>query len=72
MAKLKKVKQNGTLQDYVKAFDMILDRAQLMEEQALSYFLAGLKHDVEMMVRMFNPKFLQEAYSLTKLQEALK
>ena len=40
--------------------------------QALSCFLAGLKHDMEIMVRMFNPKTLQEAYSLAKLQEALK
>ena len=38
----------------------------------MSCFLAGLKHDMEMMVRLFNPKTLQEAYSLAKLQEAVK
>ena len=72
MAELKKLKQTGPLQEYVKAFEMLLDRAQLGEEQALSCFLAGLKHEMEMMVRMFNPKTLQEAYSLAKLQEAAR
>ena len=51
---------------------MLLDRAHLGEEQALSYFLVGLKHEIEMMVRMSNPKTLQEAYSLAELQESLK
>ena len=54
------------------AFDSLLDKAQLKEKQALSCFLACLKHDMEMMVRMFNPQNLEDAYSLAKLQEALK
>ena len=72
MAEIKKLKQTGGLQEYVRAFDMLLDRTHLGEDQALSCFLAGLKHEVEMLVRMFNPKTLQEAYSLAKLQEALR
>ena len=72
MADLKKLKQTGTLQDYMQAFDRLLDKAQLGEEQALSCFLMGLKHEIEMMVRMFNPKTLQDACSLAKLQDALK
>ena len=51
---------------------MLLDKAQLSEGQALNCFLAGLRHDVEVSVRMFNPKTLQEAYALAKLQESLK
>ena len=72
MAELKKLKQIGSLKDYLKAFELILDKAQLSERQALSCFLAGLRHDIEMIVRMFNPRNLQEAYSLAKLQEAVK
>ena len=49
-----------------------MDRAQLNEDQALSCFLAGLRLEVEIMVRMFNPRTLQAAYSLAKLQDALK
>ena len=51
---------------------MLLDKAKLGEEQALSYFFVGLKHEIKMMVRMFNPKTLYEAYSLTKLQEIVR
>ena len=50
----------------MQAFDRLLDKAQLGEEQALSCFLMGLKHEIEMMVRMFNPKTLQDACSLAK------
>ena len=38
------------------AFDSLLDKAQLNEEQALSCFLAGLRHDMELVVRMFDLK----------------
>ena len=38
----------------------------------MSCFLAGLRHEIEMMVRKFNPKILQDACSLAKLQDALK
>ena len=38
----------------------------------MSCFLVGLRHEIEMMVRMFNPKTLQDAYSLAKLQEAVR
>ena len=54
------------------AFDSLMDKVELSEDQAISCFLAGLKHDIEMAVRMFNPRTLQAAYSLAKLQEALK
>ena len=72
MAEVKKLKQMGSLEEYVKAFEMLMDKAQLNENQAVSCFLAGLRHEVEMMVRMFNPRTLQDAYSLAKLQEALR
>ena len=72
MAEMKKLKQTGSFQEYLKAFEFLMDRAQLNEDQALSCFLAGLRLEVEIMVRMFNPRTLQAAYSLAKLQDALK
>ena len=72
MAEMKKLKQTGSFQEYLKAFEFLMDRAQLNEDQALSCFLAGLRLEVEIMVRMFNPRTLQGAYSLAKLQDALK
>ena len=50
MAEVKKLKQTGSLEEYLKAFDMLMDKAQLNESQAVSYFLAGLRHEMEMMV----------------------
>ena len=72
MTEIKKLKQIGSLQDYFKSFEMLLDKTQLGGEQAMSCFLARLNHEIELMVRMFNPKTLQEACCLAKLQEALK
>ena len=72
MNELKELKQTGSLRDYFKAFEVLLDKAQLNEEQALRCFLAGLEHELKMMVTMFNPKTLKEAYSLAKLQDAVK
>ena len=72
MAEIKKLRQTGTLNEYLQAFDVLLDKVHLGEEQAVSCFLARLRHEVEMMVRIFNPKTLQDAYSLAKLQESVK
>ena len=69
---MKKLKQTGTLQEYLLAFNSLLDKAQLSKEQAVNCFLVGLQHEMEKMVRMFSPKALQTAYSLAKLQEAFK
>ena len=38
----------------------------------LVVFLTRLRHEMEMMVRMFHLKPLQEAYSLAKLKETVK
>ena len=51
---------------------MLLVKVQISEEQALNYFLASMNHELEMMVRMFNPKTLQKVYSLATLQEVIK
>ena len=45
---LKELKQTGALQDYVKVFKLLWDRVQLSENQALSYFLVRLNHEIEM------------------------
>ena len=66
-AKIKKLRQTGPLQDYVKAFEMLLNRAHLGEEEAFSCFLAGLEYELEIMVRIFNLRTLQATYSLAKL-----
>ena len=58
MEEIKKIEADRKLQEYFRDFDLLLDKAQLKEDQGLSCFLAGLKYDLEIRVRMFNPKTL--------------
>ncbi|GJX28482.1 hypothetical protein Tco_0236561 [Tanacetum coccineum] len=70
LAKIKKLKQTGTVQQYIDAYDRLLYRVELQEEQTMSFFTAGLQSDIELAVRMFKPKSLAELYGLCKLQES--
>ncbi|KAL8148579.1 hypothetical protein AgCh_005810 [Apium graveolens] len=70
MAELKALKQQGTVQDYHDAFDSLTKRLTLSEEYLLSCYLGGLADDIQVAVRMFTPKSIQQALCLAKLQEA--
>ncbi|KAJ0937126.1 putative retrotransposon gag domain-containing protein [Helianthus annuus] len=70
MTDLKNLKQINSVQEYHDKFDAIISRLQLPIEYALSCFLAGLEEEIRLQVRMFNPKNIQEAFCLAKLQEA--
>ncbi|KAG8362966.1 hypothetical protein BUALT_BualtUnG0018600 [Buddleja alternifolia] len=69
MAELMNLKQTGSVKDYLDRFDELLNNVELSETYAISCFLAGLKNEIAIQVRMFKPKSLQEAISLSKLQE---
>ncbi|XP_022023821.1 uncharacterized protein LOC110924092 [Helianthus annuus] len=70
MTELKNLKQTATVQEYHDKFDAIISRLQLQGEYALSCFLAWLEDEIQLQVRMFIPKNIQEAFCLAKLQEA--
>nr|CAD1832891.1 unnamed protein product [Ananas comosus var. bracteatus] len=55
--------------EYQDKFDALLNRVVLTEEYAISCFLSGLKDEIQIPVRMFQPRSLQRALSLAKLQE---
>jgi hypothetical protein len=70
MVTLSKLQQKGSLDDYKNQFDLLaLKVHRLPDEHKLSYFLGGLKNEIRLPVRMFNPKTLVEAYSLASIQE---
>jgi hypothetical protein len=70
MENLSKLKQEGPLEDYKNQFDILaLKVHRLPDEHKLSCFLSGLKDEIRLPVRMFNPKSLVEAYSLARIQE---
>ena len=70
MADLKALKQTGSVQDYHDAFDALTSRLTLSEEYLLSCYLGGLADEIQLAVRMFTPKSIQQALCLAKLQEA--
>nr|GEX68256.1 hypothetical protein [Tanacetum cinerariifolium] len=47
-------------------------RVELSEEQSISFFLAGLQNDVEVVVRMFKPRSSTELYRKQLIQKELE
>nr|GEZ64638.1 retrotransposable element Tf2 [Tanacetum cinerariifolium] len=47
-------------------------RVELTESQAISCFLAGLQQDIGLLVKMFKPKTLYDAYQLARMQETVR
>lgn len=60
-------KQKGDLESYIKDFDMLWKMAQIIEKQALVFFLEGLEIEIKNLVKMFEPKSLKQAYNLARL-----
>ncbi|GJR67626.1 putative reverse transcriptase domain-containing protein [Tanacetum coccineum] len=71
MSALKNAKYKKTAKEYQDLFNTILCRVTISQEHAISLYLGGLPTELEMNVRMFKLATLADAYSLTKLQEAV-
>lgn len=69
MAELKGLRQIGSVLEYQDKFDALLNRVELLEEYAMSCFISGLKDEIQIPIKMFQPRTLQRALSLAKLQE---
>nr|KYP60085.1 hypothetical protein KK1_015533 [Cajanus cajan] len=65
-----KLRQEKGVSEYHEAFDAIISRLDFTKEYRLSCFLGGLKHEIQMMVRMFRPDSVRRAFSLAKMYEA--
>ncbi|GJY23222.1 gypsy/ty3 retroelement polyprotein [Tanacetum coccineum] len=70
LGEIKNLKQTNTMQEYIDAFDRLLCRINLEADQCISFFLASLSTETELVVRMFKPRTLAEVYGLCKLEEA--
>jgi hypothetical protein len=69
METLSKLKQTGSL-EYKTQFEVLASRVlRLIDSHKLSMFLGGLRDDIRVPVRMFNPKTLNDAYALARMQE---
>jgi hypothetical protein len=55
------------LESYIMDFDILWNKAEISEKQALIFLLAGLEVKINNLVKMFEPKILNQAYNLTCL-----
>lgn len=69
MSELIESKQTGIVQEFLDQFDALLDEVELSEEYSINYFLEKVKPEIEVQVRMLEPRTLMKAYSLAKLVE---
>lgn len=70
MEEIKKVKQIGSVKEYQAVFEMNLTRVNLSQENAISCFIGGLKHELNIVVNVTNPNILAQVYRSARLQEA--
>ncbi|KAH9735892.1 hypothetical protein KPL71_017903 [Citrus sinensis] len=67
---LSRVRQIGTLRDYQREFERLGNRVHDWTQKALvGTFMRGLNPKISDGIRMFKPKTLKEAISLTRMQE---
>jgi len=69
VADLARLKQEGTLLDYLERFDTLLAPVDIFEDLAFSFFLSGLTVELKKSVRVHAPKTFHEAIRLARLQD---
>ncbi|GJS61428.1 gypsy/ty3 retroelement polyprotein [Tanacetum coccineum] len=69
MAELKNLRYKTTMKQYQSDFEALLNQVNITKAQAISMYIAGLPATIEMNVRMFKPRSLEDAFSLSSLQE---
>ncbi|GJX10084.1 retrotransposon-related protein [Tanacetum coccineum] len=67
---LKNLKQEGSVQQYQESFEALLNRVELNEAYAMSFFIGGLKKEISMPIKMFKITSLIDVYAMAKMQEA--
>lgn len=69
MKAIKNLHQTGKVKDYQAKFDRLLTGVNLSIENVISYFLDGLKPELNKAVRMQSPRTIMQAYKLSRSQE---
>jgi len=63
LEELIELKQKNDLETYIKDFDILWNRSEISEKNALVFFIGGLDVEVKNMIKMFEPKSLKQAYT---------
>ncbi|KAE9587436.1 putative succinate dehydrogenase (quinone) [Lupinus albus] len=67
---LMNLRQKGSMTKYHQDFNAIITKLDLSEEYTLSYFLDGLRQDIQLLVRVFQPQTMMKIFTLAKTYEA--
>ena len=70
LVELKNLKQTGDVTTYQDRFELLLNKVELTESQAVSMFIGGLKGEIGIPLRMFKPATMKDVTSLAKMQES--
>ncbi|KAH0693406.1 hypothetical protein KY285_020503 [Solanum tuberosum] len=70
MEEIKKIKQVGSVKEYQLVFEINLTRVSLSQENAVSCFIGGLKHELNIVVKITNLTSLSQIYMTARMQEA--
>jgi hypothetical protein len=72
METLVKLTQTGSVEEFKSKFETLANHVHdLAEHLKVSCFFGGLRDEIQLPVRMFNPFRMIDAYSLEKIQEEL-
>ena len=70
MEALTRLRQTSNVIGYKGQFKALSNRIRdLSENHKLSCFLSGLRDEIRLPIKMLNPKTLNEAFGLAKIQE---
>jgi predicted O-linked N-acetylglucosamine transferase (SPINDLY family) len=69
LEELMELRQTGSLETYIQDFDVLWNKADISERQAMVFFIEGLEIKIKNPVKMFDPKALRQAYNLARLQD---
>jgi len=70
MDALTRLRQTSNVISYKGQFEALFNRIRdLSKNHKLSYFLSGLRDEIRLLIKMLNPKTLNEAFGLAKIQE---
>lgn len=69
-AQFKRLTQSSSVKDYKAQFEFLSNRlTHLSDKYKLSYFFAGLKEELKLLVRLLNPTNTNQAFGMARLQE---
>jgi hypothetical protein len=69
LEELMELRQTGSLEAYIQDFDVLWNKADISERQAMVFFIGGLEIKIKNPVKMLDPKALRQAYNLARLQD---